>query len=103
MLDAHQLRAGLSGPAAPRSVEADQSAPRSTWQADVETQVSVRDLEGALALADKRLGAAADLADQLQAIGVVVRDRGGDQQYRRVPGRGAPGARTTPHPGQWGT
>lgn len=55
------------------------------------------------ALADKRLGAAADLADQLQAIGVVARDRGGDQQYRRVPGRGAPGARTTPHPGQWGT
>ncbi|MDA3644938.1 hypothetical protein LZ318_03850 [Saccharopolyspora indica] len=38
------------------------------------------------ALTDKQRGAAADLADQLQAIGVVLRDRDNTQQYRRIPG-----------------
>ncbi|KAA5829151.1 hypothetical protein ABT337_25385 [Saccharopolyspora hirsuta] len=37
------------------------------------------------ALADKQHGAAADLADQLQALGVVLRDRDDTQQYRRIP------------------
>ncbi|MER7016315.1 hypothetical protein ABT324_33230, partial [Saccharopolyspora sp. NPDC000359] len=37
------------------------------------------------ALTDKQHGAAADLADQLQAIGIVLRDREGTQQYRRTP------------------
>ncbi|GAA4621150.1 YqeB family protein [Saccharopolyspora hordei] len=40
----------------------------------------------ARALTDEQLGTAAELADRLQEIGVVVRDRGGAQQYRRVPG-----------------
>ncbi|RKT84757.1 hypothetical protein SAMN05421805_12516 [Saccharopolyspora antimicrobica] len=40
----------------------------------------------ARALTDKQRGAAADLADQLQAIGVVLRDRDDTQQYRRIPG-----------------
>ncbi|MGP4017351.1 YqeB family protein [Saccharopolyspora sp. 5N708] len=40
----------------------------------------------ARALTDKQRGAAADLADQLQAIGVVLRDREETQQYRRIPG-----------------
>lgn len=39
----------------------------------------------ARALADKRLGSAADLAEALQAAGVVVRDRDGAQQYRILP------------------
>ncbi|PRX44507.1 hypothetical protein B0I33_11115 [Prauserella shujinwangii] len=39
----------------------------------------------ARALADKRHGAAADLADELQANGIVVRDRDGAQEYRRLP------------------
>ncbi|MEV0699355.1 hypothetical protein AB0I53_15755 [Saccharopolyspora sp. NPDC050389] len=38
----------------------------------------------ARALTDKQAGAAADLADQLQAVGVVLRDRDGAQQYRRA-------------------
>lgn len=36
------------------------------------------------ALSDKQRGAAADLADQLQAIGIVLRDRDDIQQYRRI-------------------
>lgn len=36
------------------------------------------------ALTDEKTGAAAELADQLQEAGVVVRDRDGAQQYRLV-------------------
>ncbi|MEV0089248.1 hypothetical protein [Saccharopolyspora sp. NPDC050642] len=36
------------------------------------------------ALTDKQAGAAADLADQLQAAGVVLRDRDDAQQYRQI-------------------
>ncbi|MER5393543.1 hypothetical protein [Saccharopolyspora sp. NPDC002686] len=39
------------------------------------------------ALTDKQHGAAADLTDQLQARGVVLRDRAGTQQYRQIPTR----------------
>ncbi|PKW13168.1 YqeB family protein [Saccharopolyspora spinosa] len=42
----------------------------------------------ARALQDKQPGAAADLADRLQSIGVVLRDRDGTQQYRRIPPTG---------------
>ncbi|WP_454295010.1 YqeB family protein [Salana multivorans] len=37
------------------------------------------------ALADKKLGAADDARDELRTLGVVVRDRGGAQQYRETP------------------
>ncbi len=36
------------------------------------------------ALADKRVGAAEDARDELRTLGVAVRDRGGDQQYRET-------------------
>ncbi|WP_029089401.1 YqeB family protein [Brevibacterium album] len=39
----------------------------------------------AYALQDKRKGAAAEAREALLGRGVVVRDRDGDQQYRRVP------------------
>lgn len=42
----------------------------------------------ARALQDKQPGAAADLADRLQSIGVVLRDKNGTQQYRRIPPTG---------------
>lgn len=38
----------------------------------------------ARALTDKKTGAVAELAEQLQGVGVVVRDRDGTQQYRLV-------------------
>lgn len=41
----------------------------------------------ARALTDKQQGAAADLAEELQAEGIVVRDRDGAQQYRHIPSR----------------
>ncbi|MGW1680380.1 CysS/YqeB C-terminal domain-containing protein [Saccharopolyspora sp. NPDC002376] len=41
------------------------------------------------ALTDKQHGAAADLTDQLQALGIVLRDREGTQQYRRISTRQA--------------
>lgn len=49
------LTIGLAGPATQGSVAADQVGVRSTWQAEVEAQVAILDLEGALALADRRL------------------------------------------------
>lgn len=39
----------------------------------------------ARALADKQPGTAANLADDLSAAGIVVRDRKGSQQYRHLP------------------
>lgn len=42
----------------------------------------------ARALADERRGAVADATDELQAIGVVPRDRDGRQQYRVLPQHG---------------
>lgn len=42
----------------------------------------------ARALQDEQPGAAADLADRLQSIEVVLRDRDGNQQYRRIPPTG---------------
>ena len=82
------LIAGLSGPAAPRSVDADQSAPRSTWQADVEQHVVVRDLEGALALADARLREAPEDEDahfwRARLLGWLTRWPEAEREYRRL-------------------
>ncbi|QGK71736.1 hypothetical protein GIY23_21445 [Allosaccharopolyspora coralli] len=42
------------------------------------------------ALSENRWGTAADLADDLQEIGLVVRDRGTDQEYRTIARSGKP-------------